>query len=163
MYLKPQWALLSLVWLSWLSYNFSRCLCSQHSLDFVKFHQKWFCLIEVKMLGYLWGEGSFISDLAMGQRQQRQLDKDDDLSITPAIMGIVTLRIGCYPQTQKACLRGAKNSETLSFFYNIADGGKRCGRLSWCQYVAMSSYKKIIFKYQQATAGSFRQGACGED
>lgn len=56
------------------------------------------------MLGYLWGEGSFISDLAMGQRQQRQLDKDDDLSITPAIMGIVTLRIGCYPQTQKACL-----------------------------------------------------------
>jgi hypothetical protein len=26
-----------------------------------------------------------------------------------------------------------------------------------------SNYKKIIFKYQQATAGSFRQGACGED
>lgn len=56
------------------------------------------------MLGYLWGEGSFISDLAMGQRQQRQLDKDDDLSITPAIMGIVTLRMGAILRPRKHVL-----------------------------------------------------------
>lgn len=65
------------------------------------------------MLGYL-GVGGYFR-LAMGQRQQRQLDKDDDVELHPAITGIVTLRISYYPQTQKACLRGAKNSTFKKF------------------------------------------------
>lgn len=67
------------------------------------------------MLGCLcmWGGGGgncFISDLAMGQREQRYLGKDDGFEHQPTIMGIVTLRISYYPQIRKACLRGVKNS-----------------------------------------------------
>lgn len=46
----------------------------------------------------------------MGQRKQRQLGKDDDFDHHPAFMDIAALRISYYPQTQKGCLRGVKNS-----------------------------------------------------